>query len=328
MPVPNSGPLGLYKDIFTEFTQHSQGNNSLHSASIEAGFSTPDAMGDFYGYTDAVAPTMFSQTATSVTDSSMIARGGITSDGGAALTEKGFYFGTNPSSPTSNTKYTVSPATATPFSRPFTGLSSYQNYVYWTFGTNPAGTSFSPGRNTTTQVTQPTTFFGGRLYYNDGEATADERYQWIDQYCGPLTGHPPVGVANGHQRLQWYAPQNGGYNTFAGVGHYGRQGGGSIRCYCNSPACSGMNEHVPGAGRNQWGINGPLNRGRYGGNLSAGGGPRSGTGHSRYNVNTVTADYNTNDTLNFCYHRYSESPNLRRTGNFSDIRLKTNISYL
>jgi hypothetical protein len=89
MPVPNSGPLGLYKDIFTEFTQHSQGNNSLHSASIEAGFSTPDAMGDFYGYTDAVAPTMFSQNASSVTDSSMIAHGGISSDGGAALTEKG-----------------------------------------------------------------------------------------------------------------------------------------------------------------------------------------------------------------------------------------------
>ncbi len=84
MPVPNSGPLGLYKVIFTEFTQHAQGNNSLHSASIEAGFSTPDAMGDFYGYTDAVAPTMFSQNASSVTDSSMIAHGGVSSDGGAA----------------------------------------------------------------------------------------------------------------------------------------------------------------------------------------------------------------------------------------------------
>ena len=328
MPVPNSGALGLYKDIFTEFTQHSQGNNSLHSASIEAGFSTPDAMGDFYGYTDAVAPSMGTQTATSVTDSTLTARGSISSDGGATLTEKGFYFGTNSSAATNNTKYAISPATATPYTRAFTGLSSYQAYYYWSFGTNPAGTGFSSRRDTTTQVTQPTTFFGGNLYYGDGEATADERYQWIDHYCGPGTGHPPVGVTSGHLALQWFAPQNSGYNTFASVGHYGRTGNQQVRCYCNSSACSGMNEHVPGAGRNAFGMNGPMNRGRYGGQITTGGGPRSGAGHTRYNVNYVIQDYNYTDHIYFCYHRYSESPNIQRTGNFSDIRLKTNINYL
>lgn len=58
MAVPSSGQLGLYEDIFTAFNEHSQGDNSLHNASTYAGFSTPDAMSDFYGYVDAVAPSV------------------------------------------------------------------------------------------------------------------------------------------------------------------------------------------------------------------------------------------------------------------------------
>lgn len=48
MSLPSSGPLSL-NDIRVEL-QQSQGNNSLRSMSNTAGFSTPDAVSEFYGF--------------------------------------------------------------------------------------------------------------------------------------------------------------------------------------------------------------------------------------------------------------------------------------
>ena len=49
MAVPSSGPLQLYGDIGTELGV-AQSNVSLHGMSQTAGFTTPDAMSEFYGY--------------------------------------------------------------------------------------------------------------------------------------------------------------------------------------------------------------------------------------------------------------------------------------
>lgn len=49
MAVPSSGKLELYGDIGTELGV-AQSNVTLHGMSQTAGFSTPDAMSEFYGY--------------------------------------------------------------------------------------------------------------------------------------------------------------------------------------------------------------------------------------------------------------------------------------
>jgi len=51
MALPSSGPLSL-NDIRVEL-QQSQANSSLRSLSNLAGFSTPDAVSEFYGYSYA-----------------------------------------------------------------------------------------------------------------------------------------------------------------------------------------------------------------------------------------------------------------------------------
>lgn len=149
MAVPSSGPLGLFEDIWDEL-DGSKGSNSLHSASIHAGFSTPDAMGDFYGYVDAEAPTLTSSNATSVGTTTMVANGSMTNNGGANLTAHGFYFGTNSGAAGNNTKYDVGARTGTSFTfnRTFTSLSSNTTYYYWAFATNSVGETIASNRIT------------------------------------------------------------------------------------------------------------------------------------------------------------------------------------
>ena len=48
MALPSSGPLGI--DAIRTELQQSQGNNSMRTLSSLAGFSTPDAISEFYGY--------------------------------------------------------------------------------------------------------------------------------------------------------------------------------------------------------------------------------------------------------------------------------------
>ena len=49
MAVPNSGQLKLWDMLWNQELGGSKGNNSLHSASVYAGFSVPDSLGEFYG---------------------------------------------------------------------------------------------------------------------------------------------------------------------------------------------------------------------------------------------------------------------------------------
>jgi hypothetical protein len=140
MAVPSSGQLGLRADIALEIDGSATGSDvSLNTLSSQAGFSVPNGMFEFYGYVDAVAPTVSTNSATSVTYNSMVANGNVTSDGGGTITSRGFYFGTS-STYTSNTKYTVSGTTGS-FSRSFTGLSQSTTYYITAFAVNSAGES-------------------------------------------------------------------------------------------------------------------------------------------------------------------------------------------
>ena len=142
MAVPSSGQLRLRGDIALEVDGVATGSNvSLRNLSSSAGFSTPDNMSEFYGYSSATAPSITTNTLTSIGETSMTANGNVTSDGGATITERGFYFGTNSASPTNNTKYTVSGTTGA-FSRGMGGLSTSRTYYCWAFATNSEGTTY------------------------------------------------------------------------------------------------------------------------------------------------------------------------------------------
>jgi len=158
MAVPSSGELKLWDDLWNQELDGSKGNNSLHSASIYAGFSTPDALGDFYGYSDVEVPTISTQNETSVTYNSFTANGCVTNTGNGTVT-RGFYMGTNSSNPgTANPKYTL-PGTTTStgaFSCNFTSLGNLTSFYYWAWGSNSAGETIS-SRETATTTAPPFT---------------------------------------------------------------------------------------------------------------------------------------------------------------------------
>ena len=57
MPVPSSGQLRLRADINQEVNGNDSDDNvSLGTLSNDAGFSEPDAMSDFYGYSACQLP--------------------------------------------------------------------------------------------------------------------------------------------------------------------------------------------------------------------------------------------------------------------------------
>jgi hypothetical protein len=141
MAVPSSGQLKLWNDIWNNEIGGTQGNNSLHSASVYAGFTTPDAMGDFYGWSDVEVPSVSTSAMSSVTDNSMQANGNVSSTGNEDVS-RGFYFGTNSAAPVSNTKYTLAGTQGTgTFSCNRTGLAYNNTYYAWAFACNSAGES-------------------------------------------------------------------------------------------------------------------------------------------------------------------------------------------
>jgi hypothetical protein len=134
MAVSSSGQLRLRADIALEVDGSATGDNvSLGTLSNEAGFTEPDTMSEFYGYSAFTAPTMSGNIGTaSVTETSMNAAAPAVYNTGAALIERGFYFGTSTTA-TNNTFYSSGTTTQSGvnFSRSFTGLSGGTTYYIW-----------------------------------------------------------------------------------------------------------------------------------------------------------------------------------------------------
>jgi len=151
MAVPSSGQLRLRADIALEVDGSATNNNvSLNTLSNSAGFTDPDAMTDFYGYSNASAPSVTTNNASSVGASSFVANGNVTNDNGGTIQERGFYVGTS-GTVTSNTKYTVSGTTGS-YNSTISSLGSNTTYYITAFATNSAGTTFG------STVTQATTY--------------------------------------------------------------------------------------------------------------------------------------------------------------------------
>ena len=100
----------------------------------------------------APTPTVTTSAATSVGSTTATLNGNVTSDGGVAITERGFYCDTT-SNPT--TKYTVSGTTGA-YTKNMTGLSPGTIYYFKAYATNSVGTSYGSILNFTTSVGAPT----------------------------------------------------------------------------------------------------------------------------------------------------------------------------
>ena len=142
MAVPSSGPLELRGDINLEVNGNVTDTNvALHQLSLDAGFSAPDAMSDFYGYSSVVPPSVSTSAVTSISATAQTLNGNVSNTGGENVS-RGFYHGTNSSSPASNTKYTLGGTQGTgTFACARTGLTSGTTYYNWAFACNSAGES-------------------------------------------------------------------------------------------------------------------------------------------------------------------------------------------
>lgn len=224
MALPSSGQLRLYADIGVELGV-GQSNVSLGSMSDSAGFSEPDTMSDFYGYVDAIAPSVTTNSATGVSYNYMTARGNVTSDGGGAITQRGFYFGTS-SNYSSNAKYSVSGTTGS-FSRQFTSLSANTTYYMTAYAINSVGESVGStvSRATGTQpINAAMTISAGTGMGSTFSSTSNTNSQSVDAYYssinnttgGNVTLHQQAGgsMYNGYDQnviyyMGWPSPFSG-----------------------------------------------------------------------------------------------------------------------
>ena len=163
MPVPASGPLQLRGDIALEVNGDATGTDvSLGALSNTAGFTEPDTMSEFYDFSMVSAPTVQTDTPTSISSSGMTLNGNVTADGGASVTSKGFYFGTDANYANNNKRSSVGSGTGA-FNEAITGLSHSTVYYATAYAINSEGegrgatVSQSTGAFTTPTVTQATT---------------------------------------------------------------------------------------------------------------------------------------------------------------------------
>lgn len=183
MAVPSSGELKLWNDIWNNELGAEKGENSLHSASVYAGFTTPDAMSDFYGWSDVEVPSVSTQNITSVSTNSMTLRGNISATGNEDPS-RGFYHGTNSSAATNNTKYTLAGTQGTGTFSCVRNVSQATTYYAWAFACNSAGEAVG-GRVQAQTPFAPSvsTLFCGRAFHRDSTSM-----NFFTDYLNPLSG--------------------------------------------------------------------------------------------------------------------------------------------
>ena len=202
MALQSSGAISI-NDIRTELGETT---GSLRSLSATAGFSSPDAISEFYGYSGVTAPSVTTSAASSVGVSSATLNGNVTADGGATVTARGFYFGTN-SNVTSNPTYGSGSGTGA-FSLNRTGLSSSTTYYFAAYATNSAGTTVGSTLNLTTQTPVSVYNTGSSFQvYTEGPRVWGPSYYTFNSgsiYTSPY----PNGNVNGYFKIISYHQTN------------------------------------------------------------------------------------------------------------------------
>jgi len=138
MAVPASGELKLWDTLWNQELGGTKGENSLHSASVYAGFSTPDALSDFYGWSDVEVPTVTTYSSAATTYNSICTRVCVNATGNEDPTY-GVYFGTNSGGYALNTKYTGGTGGVGLYCILRSSLSYATTYYWWGWACNSAG---------------------------------------------------------------------------------------------------------------------------------------------------------------------------------------------
>lgn len=102
----------------------------------------------------AGAPTVTSQTVTSVGQTTATGNGNVVSDGGSTVTERGVCISTSPTPTTADTKFTSAGTTGT-FTASITGLTPSTLYYVRAYAINSEGTSYGTQVSFTTDSTTP-----------------------------------------------------------------------------------------------------------------------------------------------------------------------------
>ena len=238
MPITPSGPIALIADIEAEFPQGND-NISLAQAGVDAGLDAANlGMTEFYGLSNAVAPTVVTNSATSVALSSMVLNGNVTADGGGTVTSRGFYFGTS-STYSSNAKYTVGSGTGS-FSTTRSGLAQNTRYYITAFAINSAGESvgttisqktlfnytFRNQAAGTEQLYPPT---AGRMYYSNVNGGWLQKFTYANSqatcggFCTNRTNYHNSYITSGSGTVIQYTYRNqcGHSGTISSIGTAG-----------------------------------------------------------------------------------------------------------
>jgi hypothetical protein len=142
MPVPSSGQLRLRADINQEINGNDTDDNvSLGTLSNDAGFTEPDEMSDFYGYSSCGTPAYRTVYSSANPNGDIQLYTILDYLPYCNTTEYGLYVGTNSSGPTANTKYQVGTSWGVySWAYPTVGgFTNGQTYYAWIYCTNSAG---------------------------------------------------------------------------------------------------------------------------------------------------------------------------------------------
>jgi len=157
MALQASGPIALFLEIRAEEIVKTPSLSStdfgLREVSAAAGFTEPDLMSEFYGYS-SVTPIVWTSIPSEISknDISINVRQAANTynQGNGTITSKGFYYGTS-TNINSATKVQVNTSNNTAeFTRNFTGLSGGTTYRFWAYAINDVGETVSGRRDITT----------------------------------------------------------------------------------------------------------------------------------------------------------------------------------
>jgi hypothetical protein len=187
MPLPESGPISM-SQVATEFGV-SQADISLANLGtyidIESG---PVALSDFYGAAGNT-PTISTNTPSSITSTGMTLGAYIASAGSSAVTNRGFYFGTNSNS-ASNTKTQVGSGIGG-YTLAKTGLTAGTTYYVTAYAINGQGEA--RGSTVSQGTTGGTATSGSAMRYGTtNNLSIDNRI------ISPSTEEPTTGIRLTH----------------------------------------------------------------------------------------------------------------------------------
>jgi len=209
MALQTSGPIALFLEIRAEeivkTPSLSATDFGLREVSAAAGFTEPDLMSEFYGYS-SVTPIVWTSIPSEISknDTSINVRQAANTydQGNGTITSKGFYYGTS-TNINSATKVQVNTSNNTAeFTRNFTGLNGGTTYRFWAYAINDVGETVSGRRDITTLPTIPVSTVGswsGGIYANGNPWSNNANYAgylnaWGNATSNSCYQHPYYGL--------------------------------------------------------------------------------------------------------------------------------------